>query len=166
MVCGAGPIGLLTLAAARASGAHPIVISDLEPTRLEFAKELVPTCKTYQTDRYLTNEENAKKIRKLFGEEEYVQPRLVLECTGVESSVCTAAFVARRGGVLMIIGVGRSVMNNLPFMHLSLAEVSPGRHRFVTTTKTRVLLTIKFGTDRFAFHQSLSRHVASRNSLR
>ncbi|KAL2208957.1 GroES-like protein [Sarocladium strictum] len=123
MVCGAGPIGLLTLAAARASGAHPIVISDLEPTRLAFAKELVPACKTYQIDRDLTIEENAKKIRKLFGEEEYVQPRLVLECTGVESSVCTAAFVARRGGVVMVVGVGRSVMNNLPFMHLSLAEI-------------------------------------------
>jgi L-iditol 2-dehydrogenase len=123
LVCGAGPIGLLALAAARASGAHPIVIADLEPTRLAFAKEMVPSCKTYQVNKTLTPEENAKEMRKLFGSEEYVQPRLVLECTGVESSVCTAAFVVRRGGVLMVVGVGKSVMHNLPFMHLSLAEV-------------------------------------------
>jgi L-iditol 2-dehydrogenase len=165
MVCGAGPIGLLTLAAARASGAHPIVISDLEPTRLAFAKELVPACKTYQIDRDLTIEENAKKIRKLFGEEEYVQPRLVLECTGVESSVCTAAFVARRGGVVMVVGVGRSVMNNLPFMHLSLAEVSLKRSQFVPVMETKVLLTNNFATDRFAVHQPLPRHMAGRYSL-
>jgi len=30
----------------------------------------------------------------------------------------------RRGGVVCVIGVGKSVMNNLPFMHISLAEVS------------------------------------------
>ena len=29
MICGAGPITLIALAAARASGAHPIVITDL-----------------------------------------------------------------------------------------------------------------------------------------
>ncbi|KAI9159109.1 alcohol dehydrogenase [Paramyrothecium foliicola] len=123
IVCGAGPIGLLALQSARASGAHPIVITDVEPGRLAFAKELVPSCKTYQVDFKLSTEENAKKIRSLFGETEYQQPRVALECTGVESSVGTAAFVVRRGGCLMVIGVGKSVMNNLPFMHLSLAEI-------------------------------------------
>lgn len=48
---------------------------------------------------------------------------VVFECTGIESSVCSAAYMVRRGGVLMVVGVGRSIMNNLPFMHLSLAEV-------------------------------------------
>ncbi|KAH8168537.1 alcohol dehydrogenase groES-like domain-containing protein [Sarocladium implicatum] len=123
MVCGAGPIGLLALSAARASGAHPLVIADIEPTRLAFAKNLVPECSTYQVDTKLTPEQNAARIRGLFGSDEYVQPRLVLECTGQESSVCTAAFVARRGGVVMVVGVGKSVMHNLPFMHLSLAEI-------------------------------------------
>lgn len=123
VICGAGPIGLLALASARASGAHPLVITDVEPKRLAFAKELVPTVKTYQVDTTKSNEENAKAVRQLFGETEYVQPRVVYECTGIESSVCSAAFMVRRGGVLMVVGVGRSIMNNLPFMHLSLAEV-------------------------------------------
>ncbi|KAH6899811.1 chaperonin 10-like protein [Thelonectria olida] len=123
VVCGAGPIGLLALAGARASGAHPIVITDVEPSRLEFAKTIVPSVKTYQVDLKKSNEENGAEVRKLFGATEYVQPRVALECTGIESSICSAAFMVRRGGLLMVIGVGRSIMNNLPFMHLSLAEI-------------------------------------------
>ncbi|KAJ6104797.1 hypothetical protein N7523_011117 [Penicillium sp. IBT 18751x] len=123
VVCGAGPIGLIALAAARASGAHPIVITDLEPGRLAFAKDFVPSCITYQVDRTKDAQRNAQAIRKLFGDSEYVAPDTVLECTGVESSVCTAAYTARRGGTVMVIGVGKAMMNNLPFMHLSLAEI-------------------------------------------
>jgi L-iditol 2-dehydrogenase len=72
----------------------------------------------------LSSEDNAKEIRKLFGDSEYGCPETVLECTGVESSIVTAAFAVRRGGTIMVIGVGRPVINNIPFMHISLAEVS------------------------------------------
>ncbi|KAF2731961.1 alcohol dehydrogenase [Polyplosphaeria fusca] len=129
VICGAGPIGLIALTSARASGAHPLVITDLEPRRLDFAKKFVPSCLTYQVDRNLDAESNAKMIRALFGVEtrqgggEYVAPETVLECTGVENSVVTACYTARRGGTVMVIGVGKSIMNNLPFMHLSLAEI-------------------------------------------
>lgn len=123
VVCGAGPIGLIALAAARASGAHPIVVTDLDENRLAFAEEFAPTCVPYQINRNLDAEGNAKAIRALFGDEEYFAPETVLECTGVESSICTAAYTARRGGNVVVIGVGKSIVNNLPFMHLSLAEV-------------------------------------------
>ncbi|KAH6724801.1 putative alcohol dehydrogenase [Leptodontidium sp. MPI-SDFR-AT-0119] len=124
VVCGAGPIGLIALAAARASGAHPIVITDLEPSRLAFAKEFVPCCQTYQVRRDIDAQENAKAIRSLFGEMEYEAPETILECTGVESSVVTAAYTVRKGGDLTVIGVGKAIMNNLPFMHISLAEIN------------------------------------------
>ncbi|KAI1361839.1 GroES-like protein [Xylaria arbuscula] len=123
LICGAGPIGLVALAAARASGAYPLIITDIDAGRLKFAKEFVPQCQTYQVNTKLSPEENAKQIRKLYGDDEYSQPASVMECTGVESSVCTAAFAVRRGGTLMVIGVGRPVMNHIPFMHLSLAEI-------------------------------------------
>ncbi|KAL5116303.1 hypothetical protein ACEQ8H_005761 [Pleosporales sp. CAS-2024a] len=127
VICGAGPIGLIALAAARASGAHPLVITDLEPHRLEFANKFVPTAMTYQVDPTLDAQGNAQKIRALFDLDqvgEYGAPETVLECTGVESSVVTAAYTARRGGCVMVIGVGREIMNNIPFMHLSLAEIN------------------------------------------
>ncbi|CAG8898590.1 unnamed protein product [Penicillium egyptiacum] len=123
VVCGAGPIGLIALAAARASGAHPIVVTDLEPSRLTFAKEFVPSCITYEVDRTMDSQGNAEAIRTLFGSGEYFAPETILECTGVESSVCTAAYTVRRGGTVMVIGVGKAIMNNLPFMHISLAEI-------------------------------------------
>lgn len=134
VICGAGPIGLSALLASRASGAHPIVITDVEAKRLDFAKQLVPSCLTYRVDTALDARGNAAGIRKLFGarggggearpeDEEYLAPPCVIECTGVESSVCTAAFTVRRGGRVVVVGVGRDTMNNLPFMHLSLAEV-------------------------------------------
>lgn len=66
VICGAGPVGLLTLAATRAAGAHPIVITDLEPSRLQYAKEFVPSVITYQVNRDLDAEGNAKAIRALF----------------------------------------------------------------------------------------------------
>lgn len=131
VICGAGPIGLTALLASRASGANPIVITDVEPKRLEFAKQLVPSCLTYQVDPSTDAQGNARGIRKLFGAresegeegEEYLAPPSVIECTGVESSVCTAAFTVRRGGKVVVVGVGKNTLNNLPFMHLSLSEV-------------------------------------------
>ncbi|KAK9783559.1 hypothetical protein SCAR479_00118 [Seiridium cardinale] len=87
LICGAGPIGLIALAAARASGAHPIVITDLEPKRLAFARDFIPDCITYQVDRTLSSEENATAVRRLYGNNEYAAPATVLECTGVESSI-------------------------------------------------------------------------------
>lgn len=46
----------------------------------------------------------------------------VLECTGIESSVATATYAVRRGGLVLVIGVGRPTMQ-IDFMHLSLGEV-------------------------------------------
>jgi L-iditol 2-dehydrogenase len=90
----------------------------------------VPTAITYQVDRNLDAQANAAAVRKLFGADtdEYKAPPTVLECTGVESSVILSAYAVRRGGVVCVIGVGRSIMNNLPFMHISLAEVSSRPH--------------------------------------
>lgn len=132
---GAGPIGLVALLAARASGAHPISITDIEPKRLEFARNLVPTVLTYQYQRETAPDVNAINIRKLFGagtpsqldiiEHESQAPPTCLECTGIESSVATAAYTCRCGGSIMVMGVGKHVMDNLPFMHLSLSEVRP-----------------------------------------
>jgi L-iditol 2-dehydrogenase len=167
LICGAGPIGLIALAAARASGAHPLVITDLEPRRLEFAKRFIPSCQTYQIRRELDAQGNATEIRKLFGvmgvTDEYFAPETVLECTGVENSVVTGAYTCRRGGVLMVIGVGRETMNNLPFMHLSLAEVSifPSTivHQDVMTRDSHEHL------DRPEIHQPIQRYLACGSAM-
>ncbi|KAG9571095.1 MFS general substrate transporter, partial [Aureobasidium melanogenum] len=124
VICGAGPIGLIALLAARASGACPLVITDLESSRLTSAKGLVPECQTYQLQRNSSAETEAENIRSLYDDDsEYECPETVLECTGAESSIITAAFAVRRGGTVLVIGLGRPIVNNIPFMHLSLAEI-------------------------------------------
>ena len=125
LIFGAGPIGLIALAAAKASGAFPLVIVDIDEARLKFAKEFVPGCVTCQTSLTATPEAFAGKITELFNKAlGCEQPSVVYECTGVQNSVHTAAYSCKRGGEVMVIGVGRAIMDGLPFMHCALAEVS------------------------------------------
>lgn len=127
LVCGAGPIGLIALAVARVSGAWPIVITDVDARRLEFAKAFAPGCETYQVVPGKGAEESAAELTSLFvGKLATESPRVVYECTGVPSSIITAAYAAARGGEVMVVGVGRPVLDGLPFMHLSMSEVRCG----------------------------------------
>lgn len=135
LICGAGPIGLCALAAVKASGAWPLLITDVDPSRLEFATKFCPGVRTYLVDPSKSSVQCSEDIRSIFGcaprnvekgfpsPTEYLAPPTVLECTGIESSVVTAAYACRRNGLVMVVGVGKSIMNNIPFMHLSLAEI-------------------------------------------
>lgn len=117
LVTGAGPIGLITLLCARAAGAEPILITDIDQGRLDFAKSLVPSVLTYKVERK-SPEDTAKDIVAKMG----IEPTVALECTGVESSVATAIWAAKFGGRVFVIGVGKNEMN-IPFMRLSTREV-------------------------------------------
>jgi len=123
LICGAGPIGLITLLCAKAAGAEPIVITDIDPGRLDFARSLVAgkpgTLSTYLVPHGATAEENAATIVKEFGG---LEPDVALECTGVESSVGAAVHTVRFGGTVFVVGVGKNEMM-LPFMRLSTREV-------------------------------------------
>lgn len=118
VVCGAGPIGLCALAIAKASGARPIVVLDVDQGRLEFAKNFVPECTTFQVQAGVEPEETARRVNETIVEAVGAQPRVVYECTGVESSVIAAAHMPQPGGTVMVIGVGRTTMDDLPFMHM------------------------------------------------
>ena len=102
-------------------------VEQKRPTSCDIVSKGISKQKLEQCVAYVRSvaEGNAAAIRALFGKEEYFAPETVLECTGVEPSICTAAYTARRGGNVVVIGVGKSIVNNLPFMHLSLAEVGP-----------------------------------------
>ncbi|CAE6476891.1 unnamed protein product [Rhizoctonia solani] len=117
-IAGAGPIGLVTLLAARAAGAEPIAISDLSQGRLDFAKKLVPGVRTVLIERGLDAQAQAVKVEEALGQKAAV----VLECTGVESSIWTSIYATKYGGMVFIIGVGKAIQN-MPFMHLSANEI-------------------------------------------
>lgn len=90
VICGAGPIGLISLLAAHAAGATPIVISDLDENRLRKAKELVPRVRTVLVGR----DEKPKDIGNSLVTALGLKAHLVLECTGVESSIHAAIYVS------------------------------------------------------------------------
>ncbi|KAL7269108.1 L-arabinitol 4-dehydrogenase [Rhizina undulata] len=122
LICGAGPIGLVALLCAKAAGAEPIVITDIDAGRLKFAQELVAgkpgTLKTFLVPRGKSVEELAKDVVATMGQE----PDIALECTGVESSISSAIHAVRFGGSVFVVGVGKNEMS-FPFMRLSTREV-------------------------------------------
>ena len=118
LICGSGPIGLITLLCAQAAGACPIVITDIDQGRLDFAKSLVPSVITHKVGRS-SAEDGAKAIVEAFGG---IEPAVALECTGVESSVSAAIWAVKFGGKVFVIGVGKNEMQ-IPFMRLSVREV-------------------------------------------
>lgn len=119
LVCGAGPIGLIVALCCAAAGAEPIIVTDIDPDRLKFAKELIPRARTYKVERGLSPEQAAAGIVELGGG---IQPRVALECTGVETSVASAIWAVRFGGKVFVIGVGKPDMT-VPFMRLSTQEI-------------------------------------------
>lgn len=119
LVCGAGPIGIITAICCAAAGAGPIIVTDIDSSRLEFAKRLVPRVIPYKVERGVTPEQAGIHIAKLAGG---TGPIVALECTGVSSSVATAIWSVRFGGKVFVIGVGKPDMS-VPFMRLSTQEI-------------------------------------------
>lgn len=118
LICGAGPIGLITLLCCDAAGACPIVITDISESRLEFAKTICPRVITHKVERD-SAEVAGRKIVDSFGG---VEPAVTMECTGVESSIAAAIWASKFGGKVFIIGVGKNEIN-IPFMRASVREV-------------------------------------------
>lgn len=119
LICGAGPIGLVTLACVKAAGASPIVITDLDEGRLAFARKFCPSVQTYKVEFSHTPTQFAETVTALCDGE---APRVALECTGAESSISGAIHSVKFGGKVFIIGVGKDEIK-VPFMMLSTKEV-------------------------------------------
>jgi L-iditol 2-dehydrogenase len=119
VVCGAGPIGLVTALCCRAAGAAPLVITDIDEGRLKFAAELIPNLLTHKVEFSHSAEDFRAKILELTGG---IEPAKAMECTGVESSIAGAIQAVKFGGKVFVIGVGKNEMK-IPFMRLSTREV-------------------------------------------
>lgn len=159
LICGAGPIGLVTLLCAKAAGACPIVITDIAQERLDFARTLAPDVLTHKVEFSHTVEDFAAATIKLM---EGVEPALALECTGVESSIAGAIQAVKFGGKVFVIGVGKNEIK-IPFMRLSTREVDlQFQYRYCNTwprairlVKAGLIDTRKLVTHRFGLEQAI-----------
>lgn len=93
VVAGAGPIGLAMALCARAAGASPVVITDLEDNRLQQARDMGFN-KTLKIELGWDRLTTAENIRQVMGLR--CLPQIVFECTGAASSINSACYVGGR----------------------------------------------------------------------
>ena len=121
VVFGAGTVGLLCAAVAKAFGARKIVLVDILEKKLEFAKKFVAGCETFIPGKGVGAEENAKKLTEQFGLEDGAD--VVLEATGAEPCIQTGVFVVRSGGRYVQGGLGKP-MCDFPIVLMSAKELT------------------------------------------
>ncbi|RWA13877.1 hypothetical protein EKO27_g1188 [Xylaria grammica] len=119
VVMGAGPVGLLCAAVAKAFGASIVVSVDIVESKLNFAKSFSST-HTYVSQR-VSAEENAANIKKLAGLGGGAD--VVIDASGAEPSIQTSLHTVRNGGTYVQGGMGRDNIT-FPIMALCLKEVT------------------------------------------
>lgn len=99
LVTGAGPIGILTLLAARAFGATTLFVSDLNDTRLEIARQILPGVVILNPER----DDIGARIRA--ATEGGVGCDVALECVGNEKALASCLDAVRKQGVIVQVGL-------------------------------------------------------------
>jgi len=111
---GAGPIGLVAAAVARACGAKRIIVVDINEERLKFAKLYAAT------DVFLPPKQNPDEARMDYsqratdalkealnvGERGDTGVDIVMDASGAEVSIQMAVFLAKAGGTIVQVGMG------------------------------------------------------------
>jgi len=113
LVMGAGPIGLVTVLAARAAGASVIALSDPRAERLDLAREVGADLVTSATGPALVPE-LVDRAGGMFD--------VSVDCSGVEAAVRVAMSATRSGGKVVLVGLGPDEMT-LPIVESATREV-------------------------------------------
>lgn len=128
-ILGAGPIGLVTLLAARAFGANRIAISDLKDANLDMAQQLGADI-TLSASRHAPAElaHHTAAMLPPHG------PQVVIDCAGFQETMETALAACHSGGRVVLVGMGADGNLSLPLAHASTREVDIlGSFRFANT---------------------------------
>lgn len=132
LVMGAGPIGLVTMLAAKALGATSVVSTDINESRLNVATSLGADLVVDAN-----HDDLAQVILDSFGPVD-----LSIDCTGAESAVSAAILATQAGGRVVLVGLGQDRMS-LPIVDAATREVDlVGIFRYVNTYPTALNLLI------------------------
>ncbi|CAH0718100.1 unnamed protein product, partial [Brenthis ino] len=101
LVLGAGPIGLVTMLAAKAMGASKILITDILQSRLDKAKELGADY-TLLVTKDSSEAEMVHKVHELLGS----HPDISIDASGVQATVRLALLATKSGGAAVLVGMG------------------------------------------------------------
>lgn len=102
LVTGAGPIGIMAAAVARRAGARSVVLTDVNPYRLELATRLADIRPVNVTDEDLRDVMAAEGITEGFG--------VALEMSGAASAISQSIDALIMGGKLAMLGIPGSAM--------------------------------------------------------
>lgn len=121
VVMGAGPVGLLCCAVAKAFGASKVVAVDIQPSRLEFAQSFAAT-HTF-TPSKVPAAENAEALIKSAGLEDNGGADAVIDASGAEPSIQACVHAVRRGGTFVQGGMGKEDIT-FPIVALCVKEIT------------------------------------------
>ena len=120
LVTGCGPIGVLSILAARRAGAAEIVATDLSEFTLALARRV-------GADRTINTATEPEALTAYSADKGYFD--LLYECTGVAAALAGAIAVLRPRGVILQLGLGGDM--SLPMMAITAKELElRGSFRF------------------------------------
>lgn len=106
LIMGAGPIGLVTMLAARAFGAPRIIIVDVDAHRLSVAKELGADGTVQVSTQMQDVSSEVAQIQEVMGTEVDV----TFDCAGFSKTMSTALASTKSGGKVCLVGMGHGEM--------------------------------------------------------
>ncbi|KNA11613.1 hypothetical protein SOVF_133480 [Spinacia oleracea] len=118
LIMGAGPIGLVTLLAARAFGAPRIVVVDVDDYRLSVAKQLGADDVVKVTTDMQDIPDEVARIHEAMGR----PVNVTFDCAGFNKTMSTALSATGAGGKVCLIGMGHGVMT-VPLTPAAAREV-------------------------------------------
>ncbi|KAH8916953.1 xylitol dehydrogenase [Atractiella rhizophila] len=130
-IFGAGPVGLLAQAVAKALGARRIIAVDIQERRLAFANKYVGS-ETFIPPKPEEGEQRIAYSRRVAGimkEKFKVADRglegidLAVDCTGAEACIQTALYLVKDGGTYVQVGMGNEFVQ-VPITAILTKEVT------------------------------------------
>ncbi|GMP70074.1 hypothetical protein CsSME_00029093 [Camellia sinensis var. sinensis] len=118
LIMGAGPIGLVTMLAARAFGAPRIVVVDVNDYRLSVAKELGADEIVKVSINMQDVDEEVGQIHKAMG----AGVDVTFDCAGFSKTMSTALSATCPGGKVCLVGMGHTEMT-VPLTPAAAREV-------------------------------------------
>jgi L-iditol 2-dehydrogenase len=155
LIIGAGPIGLVSIQAARAFGATDIVVSDVNPTRLGLARDLGAT---EVIDARTTSITDLPR-----------RPQVLLECSGNPAATAEGIRSLDRAGRAVLVGMGGAELP-LPLSIVQERELEvTGTFRYAGTWPTAIALVAsgrvdldRLVTGTYGLHQAADALIAGR----
>jgi len=126
LVTGAGPVGLMAAQVARALGAAQIIVTDVNPYRLELARELGAT--------------DVLDARSGSVGDSGLRPDVLLECSGHPGATREAIYSLGRAGWVVLVGMGGDELR-LPLSRVQEYELNvTGTFRYAHTWPAAIAL--------------------------